>query len=73
MTDPKNIQPDLTGAVWQGDGQIQIAFVDDKICMRSDPAGPVLTFTQAEWDAFILGARDGEFDLDNDGRLPPLV
>jgi hypothetical protein len=25
-------------------------------------AGPTLTFTQAEWDAFLDGARRGEFD-----------
>jgi hypothetical protein len=27
-----------------------------------DPDGPVLRFTQAEWDAFLGGARLGEFD-----------
>lgn len=27
------------------------------------PDGPALVFTKAEWDAFLLGARDGEFDL----------
>jgi hypothetical protein len=27
-----------------------------------DPGGPVLRFTQAEWDAFLGGARLGEFD-----------
>jgi Domain of unknown function (DUF397) len=27
-----------------------------------DPGGPVLEFTQAEWDAFLGGARRGEFD-----------
>ncbi|WP_427921141.1 DUF397 domain-containing protein [Streptomyces sp. cg40] len=26
-----------------------------------DPSGPVLTFTNAEFTAFIDGARDGEF------------
>ena len=25
--------------------------------------GPVLRFTRAEWEAFIGGAKDGEFDL----------
>jgi hypothetical protein len=24
--------------------------------------GPVLVFTAAEWDAFIAGAKDGQFD-----------
>jgi hypothetical protein len=23
---------------------------------------PVLVFTMAEWDAFVAGAKDGEFD-----------
>jgi hypothetical protein len=32
------------------------------------PDGPALIFTQAEWDAFILGARDGEFDGGPGGR-----
>ncbi|HZN77355.1 MAG TPA: DUF397 domain-containing protein [Micromonosporaceae bacterium] len=27
-----------------------------------DPSGPVLTFTVAEWRAFIGGAKVGEFD-----------
>ena len=31
-----------------------------------------LYFTQAEWDAFVLGVRDGEFDLDEAGNLPAL-
>jgi len=26
------------------------------------PDGPALVFTRAEWDAFLLGARDGDFD-----------
>jgi|GEM_PF-257701 hypothetical protein len=26
------------------------------------PDGPALIFTRAEWDAFLLGARDGDFD-----------
>jgi len=36
------------------------------------PAAGKLYFTQAEWDAFVLGVRDGEFDLDEDGNLPPV-
>ena len=27
------------------------------------PAAGVVAFTEAEWDAFLGGARDGEFDL----------
>jgi len=28
-----------------------------------DRRGPVLTFTAKEWEAFVGGAKDGEFDL----------
>jgi hypothetical protein len=63
---------DLSRAQWQraegdtSEGAVEVAFVDDLIGMRNsaDPDGPVLVFTQAEWDAFVAGARDGEFDLD---------
>ncbi len=27
-----------------------------------NPDGPVLTFTPGEWNAFIEGVKDGEFD-----------
>jgi hypothetical protein len=62
---------DMSRAVWQGtpddagDG-VQVAFVDDLIGLRNanDPGGPVLVFTQSEWEAFVLGAKDGEFDLE---------
>ena len=32
------------------------------------PDGPVLAFTPAEWEAFVLGVRDGEFDI-TDGEF----
>lgn len=28
-----------------------------------DPDGPALAFTTSEWEAFIAGVKDGEFDL----------
>ena len=31
-----------------------------------DPDGPVLAFTAAEWEAFVAGVKDGEFDLADD-------
>ncbi|AJC58572.1 BldB protein [Streptomyces sp. 769] len=35
------------------------------VAMRNSacPDDPPLRYTAAEWEAFILGARDGEFDL----------
>ncbi|TNC23407.1 DUF397 domain-containing protein [Amycolatopsis alkalitolerans] len=29
----------------------------------TEPQGTVLVFTESEWDAFVAGARDGEFNL----------
>jgi len=29
-----------------------------------DPAGPVLSFTEAEWKSFVAGVRAGDFELD---------
>jgi hypothetical protein len=70
----KGFRVDLTKAVWQkssrsgpySDNCVEIAFVDGAIAMRDSkhPDGPVLLFTPAEWDAFVEGAKDGEFDLD---------
>ena len=34
------------------------------------PDGDKLYFTEAEWEAFVLGVKDGEFDLDESGNLP---
>ena len=36
----------------------------------ADPGGDKLYFTEAEWEAFVLGVKDGEFDLDESGHLP---
>lgn len=38
---------------------------DDQVHVRDskDPDGPFLTFTAAEWDAFLKGASAGEFNL----------
>jgi len=48
---------------------------ESKLYVMFDAARPEagkLYFTEAEWDAFVLGVKDGEFDLDEDGNLPPL-
>jgi hypothetical protein len=46
-------------------GSVEVAFVDDLIGMRDSrqPEGPILVFTESEWDAFVAGAKDGEFDV----------
>jgi hypothetical protein len=71
MTHPKG-DFDTTRAVWRSapgdnDGsRVEVAFVDDLIGLRNgaDPESPVLVFTQDEWDAFVAGAKDGEFDVE---------
>jgi hypothetical protein len=70
----KGIRVDLSRAVWQKssrsgpncDNCVEVAFVDKAIAVRDskNPTGPVLIFTADEWDAFVGGAKDGEFDLD---------
>nr|WP_028848592.1 DUF397 domain-containing protein [Thermocrispum sp.]PZM94776.1 MAG: DUF397 domain-containing protein [Thermocrispum agreste] len=44
---------------------VEVAFEGDRVYVRDskDRQGPVLRFTQKEWDAFLDGARKGEFDL----------
>jgi hypothetical protein len=69
----KGLRVDLDGVDWQksnrsgpdSDNCVEVAFVDGAIAVRDSkrPDGPVLLFTQAEWDAFVAGAKAGEFDL----------
>ncbi|MGW1373654.1 DUF397 domain-containing protein [Streptomyces sp. NPDC002446] len=60
---------DLSQAEWQsstqGVGDVQIAFVEGYIALRNrrSPEIPAVIFSPAEWRAFVLDARDGEFDL----------
>jgi len=64
---------DLTEARWRkstrsgayGDNCVEVAFIDEAIAVRDskDTSGPVLVYTRGEWDAFVAGAKDGEFDL----------
>ena len=62
-------QLDLSNAEWQsssqGSGDVQVAFVEGFVAMRDgrDTAGPALVFSPGEWQAFVLGAQGGEFDL----------
>ncbi len=69
----KGFRVDLTQAQWfkstrsgpNSDNCVEVAFVEEAIVVRDskNPDGPALIFTPAEWDAFVGGAKDGEFDL----------
>jgi hypothetical protein len=64
---------DLPGIPWRksirsaGNGNcVEIApLPDGHVGVRDskNQEGPVLVFTPGEWDAFIGGVKDGEFDL----------
>lgn len=62
---------DLSRAGWRksahstANGCVEVGLVEDQIVVRDskDREGPVLTFTAHEWEAFLGGARDGEFEL----------
>jgi hypothetical protein len=63
---------DLSKAKWfkssrsgGGNDCVEVAHLDGGMVGVRDsknPAGPALVFTPSEWDAFIGGAQDGEFN-----------
>ncbi|WP_017586889.1 DUF397 domain-containing protein [Nocardiopsis ganjiahuensis] len=65
---------DTTDAVWMrsslskpdAEAVVEVAEFDDGFRAVRDGKSPekgTLFFTPAEWEAFVLGARDGEFDI----------
>jgi hypothetical protein len=62
---------DLSRAAWRKstrsgvNGCVEVGLVDGRVAVRDskDRGGPVLVFTAHEWEAFLGGARDGEFEL----------
>ena len=63
---------DLSGVEWlrpegsENEEAVEIAYLPGgAVAMRNslEPDGTVLRYTAAEWDAFVKGVRDGEFDL----------
>ncbi len=49
-----------------GNGCVETARIGDTYAIRDgkDPDGPKLLFDRTEWQAFLAGARTGEFDYD---------
>ncbi len=64
------VDPERADIVWRksslsGGGEcVEVAFIAEQVALRQshDPAGPILTFTQGEWAAFVGGVHLGEFD-----------
>jgi hypothetical protein len=68
------VKPDLAGAAWKkstrsnGSGNcVEVATnLPGIVAVRDNKDrgnGPVLIFTPAEWDAFVGGTKNGEFNL----------
>lgn len=64
--------PDMGKVTWRKPGRsgangncVEVAQLADGIAVRDskNPAGPVLVLTPVQWEAFIEGAKDGEFDV----------
>ncbi|CAJ64134.1 MULTISPECIES: DUF397 domain-containing protein [Frankia] len=62
---------DPAGLVWRksrasnSSNCVEVAIVPGHVLIRDskNPGGGMLSFTEAEWAAFLVGARAGEFDL----------
>lgn len=62
--------PDRSDATWrkstfcENGSCVEIAVFEDQVAIRDskDEHGPMLLFTHQEWQAFLNGARGGEFD-----------
>jgi hypothetical protein len=49
-----------------GDGGcVEVARAGEMLLVRDskNPSGSILIFSQVEWDAFLAGARTGEFEI----------
>lgn len=61
---------DLSSTTWRkstasgGGNCVEVSFVGESVLMRHSrsPHGPILSFSQPEWEAFLTGVRDGEFE-----------
>ncbi|GAB3213456.1 DUF397 domain-containing protein [Marinactinospora thermotolerans] len=72
---------DTTNAVWMrsslsredSEAIVEVAKFDDGFRAVRDGKNPqkgILFFTPAEWEAFVLGAKDGEFDIPEEYLTP---
>jgi Domain of unknown function (DUF397) len=63
---------DQSPGVWRrstasgGGNCAEVCFAGEQVLMRNSqhPERAVLSFSRQEWDAFLTGVRDGEFDDD---------
>ena len=62
VNDPKITWQKSTHSVTNG--CVEVAVVEGHFAVRDSKnrGGPILQFTPVEWDAFVAGVVDGEFD-----------
>lgn len=59
---------------WSSTGNcVEVRFAGDCVHVRNsrDRTGAVLTFTSAEWSAFLVGAGEGDFAVPTTTPLAP--
>jgi hypothetical protein len=69
----------LSRAAWRKsrrsneNGCVEVAFVENRIAVRDSKnrRGPVLVFTPLEWEAFVEGVQDGEFNMPTNRSYHP--
>jgi uncharacterized protein DUF397 len=69
---------DLSRGVWRKStlshqsGCVEVAVFASHVAVRNsaDPDGPVLLFTPHEWQCFVGGVRDGEFEPPKEATVP---
>jgi hypothetical protein len=67
----------LLHAIWKKstysntNGCVEVKFVDGQVAVRNsrEPKGPVLVFSSKEWDVFLRGLREGQFNA-TEGQVP---
>lgn len=69
--------PDFSRAKWRkssnsdSGGCVEVAYAEGSIGVRDTKdqgRGPILVFNRREWDAFLSGAANGEFAIDELSR-----
>jgi Domain of unknown function (DUF397) len=62
---------DLSRATWRksslshASSCVEVTSADGRVAIRhsKNPEGPILMFSADEWQAFVEGIRQGEFDI----------
>ncbi|MDI6098069.1 DUF397 domain-containing protein [Actinoplanes sp. NEAU-A12] len=71
IIETKGMTINLADAEWRKAGKsnatghcVEVAFLENATVVRDskNPSGQPLVFTGAEWDAFLDGAKKGEFE-----------